>query len=310
MFLDHFELREAPFSISPDPRFVYLSDRHRDALAHLLYGVGEGSSGGFVLLTGEVGTGKTTICRLLLEKMPENTRVALILNPMLSAIELLEAIAKELHIPLRGKQGHQKRLVDALNVYLLQAYSEGLRVVLIIDEAQNLSSDSLEQVRLLTNLETNTQKLLQIILLGQPELREMLAKRELRQLSQRITARFHLTALNYLETQHYLQHRFAVAGGRYFPFSEESIQLLFKYSGGIPRLINIIADRALLAAYVKGKHYLNPALLKLAATEILPNELPSRKSRAFLWAAILILVFLSAILIYLNLPGAEHVLDS
>ena len=174
MFLEHFQLREPPFSISPDPRFVFLSDRHRDALAHLLYGVGQGSSGGFVQLTGEVGTGKTTLCRLLLEQLPVNTRVALILNPMLSPIELLEAIGKELHIPLRGKQGHQKRLIDALNVYLLQAYAEGLRVVLIIDEAQNLSAEALEQVRLLTNLETNTQKLLQIILLGQPELRDLL----------------------------------------------------------------------------------------------------------------------------------------
>jgi general secretion pathway protein A len=307
MFLDHFELREAPFSISPDPRFVYLSERHRDALAHLLYGVGEGSSGGFVLLTGEVGTGKTTICRLLLEQLPQNTRVALILNPMVSAIELLESIAKELHIPLRGKHGHQKRLVDALNVYLLQAYGEGLRIVLIIDEAQNLSADCLEQVRLLTNLETNTQKLLQIILLGQPELREMLAQRELRQLSQRITARFHLTALNYSETQHYLQHRFAIAGGRYFPFSEESIQLLFQHSGGIPRLINIIADRALLAAYVKGKHYLSPALLNLAISEILPSVASTKKSRIFLWFALSVLILVSGLWLYLNFFGAEHV---
>src|SRR5207342_1999782 len=196
MYLAHYGLAEPAFSITPDPRFVFLSERHRDALAHLMYGIGQGGSGGFVQLTGEVGTGKTTLCRLLLEQLPANTRVALILNPMLSPIELLEAIGKELHIPLRGKQGHQKRLIDALNVYLLQAYAEGLRVVLIIDEAQNLSAQALEQVRLLTNLETPTQKLLQIVLLGQPELREMLARRELRQLAQRITARFHLTPLD------------------------------------------------------------------------------------------------------------------
>ncbi len=290
MFLEHFQLREPPFSISPDPRFVFLSDRHRDALAHLLYGVGQGSSGGFVQLTGEVGTGKTTLCRLLLEQLPANTRVALILNPMLSPIELLEAIGKELHIPLRGKQGHQKRLIDALNVYLLQAYAEGLRVVLIIDEAQNLSADALEQVRLLTNLETNTQKLLQIILLGQPELRDLLARRDLRQLSQRITARFHLTPLNETETQQYLRHRFAIAGGQQFPFAADAIHALFRYSNGIPRLLNIIADRALIAAYVHENKVVDKKLVSLAAAEILPARNPNniRRIAAWVFAAILV----------------------
>jgi general secretion pathway protein A len=312
MFLEHFALHEAPFSISPDPRFVYLSERHRDALAHLLYGVGQVSSGGFVQLTGEVGTGKTTICRLLLEQLPENTRVALILNPMLSPIELLEAIGKELHIPLRGKQGHQKRLIDALNVYLLQAYSEGLRVVLIIDEAQNLSAEALEQVRLLTNLETNTQKLLQIILLGQPELRDILAKHELRQLSQRITARFHLTPLNASETEQYLQHRFAVAGGKFFPFSQEAVELLFRHSGGIPRLINIIADRALLAAYVHGKYSVQAPLMAMAAAEVLPVAVGRKNTRWFLWSSLFLLMLLMAILIYQNRHffGVAHVLNS
>ncbi len=295
MFLEHFQLREPPFSISPDPRFVFLSERHRDALAHLLYGVGQGSSGGFVQLTGEVGTGKTTLCRLLLEQLPENTRVALILNPMLSPIELLEAICKELHIPLRGKQGHQKRLIDALNVYLLQAYAEGLRVVLIIDEAQNLSADALEQVRLLTNLETNTQKLLQIILLGQPELRELLARRDLRQLSQRITARFHLTPLNETETQQYLRHRFAIAGGQQFPFGNDALKALFSYSKGIPRLLNILADRALLAAYVHENKNVDKKCITLAAKEVLPARIGLDIRRIALWCVAGLLGFILAL---------------
>lgn len=316
MFLEHFQLREPPFSISPDPRFVFLSERHRDALAHLLYGVGQGSSGGFVCVTGEVGTGKTTLCRLLLEQLPANTRVALILNPMLSPVELLEAIGKELHIPLRGKQGHQKRLIDALNVYLLQAYAEGLRVVLIIDEAQNLSADALEQVRLLTNLETNTQKLLQIILLGQPELRDLLARRDLRQLSQRITARFHLTPLTEAESRHYLRHRFAIAGGTQFPFSEDAMHSLFQYSKGIPRLLNIIADRALLAAYVHENKTVDRKMVALAAKEILPMRNYFNFRRVALWfSAMLLMTLLGFGIRYYfdtnaNDTGVEHVTHS
>ena len=226
MYLEHYGLKEPPFSITPDPRFVFLSERHRDALAHLLFGIGQGGGGGFVQLTGEVGTGKTTLSRLLLEQLPqlENstpTRVALVLNPQLSPVELLETICEELRLDLDGglgksPRGSVKALVDVLNRYLLDAYAQGLRVVLIVDEAQNLSIDALEQVRLLTNLETSTQKLLQIILIGQPELRTMLARKDLRQLAQRITARFHLTPLNAVETEAYLRHRFAVAGGRAF----------------------------------------------------------------------------------------------
>ncbi|MEO7934702.1 MAG: AAA family ATPase, partial [Dokdonella sp.] len=174
MYLEYYGLREAPFSITPDPRYVFLSERHRDALAHLLYGVGKGGSGGFVQLTGEVGTGKTTLSRLLLEQLPENTQVALLLNPKLSPVEMIETVCEELKLDITGKQGSLKGLTDALNTYLLDAYAQGLRVVLIVDEAQNLSLDALEQIRLLTNLETPTQKLLQIILLGQPELRDML----------------------------------------------------------------------------------------------------------------------------------------
>jgi general secretion pathway protein A len=248
MYLDFYGLKEAPFSITPDPRFVFLSERHRDALAHLLYGIGQGGSGGFVQLTGEVGTGKTTLCRLLLEQLPADTRVALVLNPRLSPIELLETICEELKIDLTGRRGSLKALVDGLNAYLLDAYAQGLRVVLIIDEAQNLSTEALEQVRLLTNLETPTQKLLQIILLGQPELRELLGKPELRQLAQRITARYHLTPLGADESEAYVRHRLQVAGCAKMPFTRLALRRLHDHADGVPRLLNVIADRSLMQA--------------------------------------------------------------
>jgi general secretion pathway protein A len=268
MYLEHYGLTEPPFSITPDPRFVFLSERHRDALAHLLFGIGQGGSGGFVQLTGEVGTGKTTLSRLLLEQIPDNTRVALVLNPRLSALELLETICEELRIDLQGRRGSTKALVDALNAYLLDAYSQGLRVVVIIDEAQNLSVEALEQVRLLTNLETDTQKLLQIVLLGQPELRDMLARDDLRQLAQRITARFHLMPLDARETAEYVRHRYRVAGGQRFPFSEGALRRLHARAGGVPRLVNVIAERALLAGYARDAQVIDETLVTLAADEV------------------------------------------
>lgn len=269
MYLEHYGLTEPPFSITPDPRFVFLSERHRDALAHLLFGIGQGGGGGFVQLTGEVGTGKTTLSRLLLEQLPDNTRVALVLNPRLTPVELLETICEELRLDLAGKRGSVKALVDALNAYLLDAYAQGLRVVLIIDEAQNLSTDALEQVRLLTNLETDTQKLLQIILLGQPELRTLLARPELRQLAQRITARFHLTPLEPGETAQYLRHRYRVAGGQHFPFTPRAVQRIHVRAGGVPRLINVIAERALLAGYARDQIQLDADIVDRAAKEAL-----------------------------------------
>jgi len=269
MYLEHYGLKEPPFSITPDPRFVFLSERHRDALAHLLFGIGQGGGGGFVQLTGEVGTGKTTLCRLLLDQLPENTRVALVLNPRLTSIELLETICEELHLDLTNKHGSVKALVDALNAYLLDAYAKGLRVVLIIDEAQNLSLDALEQVRLLTNLETDTQKLLQIILLGQPELRDMLARPDMRQLSQRITARFHLTPLNADETTAYLRHRYRIAGGQHLPFTPGAIKRIHAHSGGVPRLINVIAERALLGGYARDDATVDEFTVNQAAQEAL-----------------------------------------
>ena len=269
MYLQHFGLSEPPFSITPNPRFVFLSEQHRDALAHLLYGITQGGGGGFVQLTGEVGTGKTTLCRLLLEKLPENVRVSLVLNPMLSPVELIESICEELHLPVKSKRGKLKPLLDTLNHFLLDAYAQGLRVVLIIDEAQDLSEAALEQVRLLTNLETPTQKLLQILLLGQPELRDVLAKPELRQLAQRVTARYHLTSLSAEETDSYLRHRFAVGGGQKFPFSKLAVRKIHQRADGIPRLINVIAERALLAAYVHQQHAISERLVNRAADEAL-----------------------------------------
>jgi general secretion pathway protein A len=289
MYLDYYGLREPPFSITPDPRFVFLSERHRDALAHLLYGVGQGGGGGFVQLTGEVGTGKTTLCRLLLEQLPENTRVALVLNPKLSPLELLETICEELRLDIAQRRGSLKGLVDALNTYLLEAYAQGLRVVLIIDEAQNLSADALEQVRLLTNLETPTQKLLQIILLGQPELREMLARPELRQLALRITARYHLTPLNLDETEAYLRHRLAVAGSSRFPFSKLAVRKLHEHAGGVPRLINVIADRALVGGYAQDLAQIGERHVERAASEALSSPVRRWRVPRTAWIAVLLI---------------------
>jgi general secretion pathway protein A len=300
MVLEHYGLREPPFSITPDPRFVYLSERHRDALAHLLYGIGQGGGSGFVQLTGEVGTGKTTLSRLLLEQLPENVRVALILNPLLSPVELLEAIGEELRIDLEGRRGSVKALVDALNICLLDAYAAGERVVLIIDEAQNLSTAALEQVRLLTNLETPTQKLLQIILLGQPELREKLTRPELRQLAQRITARYHLDPLDADESEAYLRHRYAIAGGTRFPFTADALRRLHRHAGGVPRLLNVIAERALLAGYARGTQQIDADLLDQAATEVLAPA--KRTVRGLLLIAGFAIVLLLALLVIWRWP--------
>jgi general secretion pathway protein A len=282
IYQHYFGLTDPPFSITPDPRFVYLSPRHEDALAHLRYGIGQGGGGGFVQLTGEVGTGKTTLCRLLLDQLPDDTRVALILNPRLNPLELLEKVCDELKISTRGCKGSEKRLVDKLNGFLLGAHGEGLTVVLIIDEAQNLSPEALEQVRLLTNLETATQKLLQIVFLGQPELRDLLSRSDLRQLAQRITARFHLGPLDAEETAAYTGHRLTVAGAGGNPFTRAAMKTLYQTSGGVPRLINVIAERSLLAAYAYDRGRIDPATVRQAASEVL-GEVPTSSHR-FRWA--------------------------
>ena len=278
MYLEHYGLAEAPFSITPDPRFVFLGERHRDALAHLLFGIGQGGGGGFVQLTGEVGTGKTTLSRLLLEQLPADTRVALLLNPRQSPVELLRTVCEELGIAVpAADRDSSKALVDALNAYLLRAHADGLRVVLLIDEAQDLSVDALEQVRLLTNLETDRQKLLQVVLLGQPELRDLLARQDLRQLAQRITARFHLTPLEAAETGDYLRHRYRVAGGTRFPFAPRAVRRIHAHAGGVPRLVNVIAERALLAGYAHDLATIDARTVDRAAREVLPAASAHRR---------------------------------
>src|SRR5215472_4560195 len=278
MYLSFFGLNEKPFAITPDPRYLYLSERHAEALAHLLYGINE--AGGFVQLTGEVGTGKTTIVRSLLAQTPKNAEIALILNPKMTAPEFLLTICEELGIGVQDSATDSlKDLVDVLSHYLLRAHGAGRRVVLVVDEAQNLAPAVLEQVRLLTNLETNTQKLLQIILIGQPELRELLGRNELRQLAQRITGRYHLHPLSRDETAAYVRHRLRVAGATTDIFSGTALSEVYRLSVGVPRVINVICDRALLGAYSMDCHRVTATLVRHAASEVFgkriaPNWLP------------------------------------
>jgi general secretion pathway protein A len=267
MYQNHFGLAEAPFSIAPDPRFLYLSHRHQEALAHLLYGVR--GDGGFVLLTGDVGAGKTTVCRCLLDQIPESCDVAYIFNPRLTVEELLATICAEFRIACPPGNASIKVFVDCLNEQLLAAYARGRHAVLIIDEAQNLSAEVLEQMRLLTNLETSQRKLLQIILIGQPELATMLARPELRQLAQRIVARYHLGPLTRAETATYVRHRLDVAGATRQPIPTSLTGRLYRLSGGVPRVINLICDRALLGAFVQGKERVDSTTLAQAAREVL-----------------------------------------
>ncbi|PPI84760.1 peptidoglycan-binding protein [Marinobacter maroccanus] len=280
MYYDFFGFREPPFSIAPDPRYLYLSDRHKEALAHLMYGVQ--GQGGFIVITGEVGTGKTTVSRCFIENVPDNVDIALILNPRLSARELLSSICDELEIP-HEISATIKELVDLINQDLLKAHAAGRHKVLMIDEAQNLSAEVLEQLRLLTNLETAEKKLLQIVLLGQPELQEMLALPELRQLNQRVTARYHLDAIGREELPAYLRYRLNVAGMRGDIFSQRAVNRLYRESQGIPRLINLISDRALLGAYAEGEHEITADHIRHAAKEVRGHSMgpaPSRSGRS------------------------------
>jgi len=265
VYTEFFGLHEKPFAITPDPRYLYMSARHTDALAHLIYGISE--SGGFIQLTGEVGTGKTTLIRSLLEQLPNKADIALILSPQLTTLEFLQTVAQELGCML-PREVTVKAIVDNLNSHLLRVHASDRRVVLIVDEAQTLSPELLEQVRLLTNLETAKQKLLQIILIGQPELRELLDRPEMRQIAQRITGRYHLEPLSYEDTTAYVRHRMRVAGAQSDVFTKSAIRVLFKRSRGIPRLINVIADRGLLAAYTQDRRTVDGALVTRAAAEV------------------------------------------
>ncbi|MFB3816397.1 MAG: AAA family ATPase [Candidatus Methylomirabilales bacterium] len=266
MYLSHFGLTEAPFAITPNPRYLYLSRQHREGLAHLLFGIGQ--PGGFVQLTGEVGTGKTILCRCLLEQLPPEVDVALILNPRQTAAELLASICDELRVPYAAGNRSLKELVDGLYRHLLEAHGRGRRTVLIIDEAQNLTAGVLEQIRLLTNLETSTEKLLQIILIGQPELLRLLEQRQLRQLAQRITARCHLLPFSRPETRAYVEHRLRVAGGTPALFTPAALRAIHRLSGGVPRLINVLCDRALLGAYASGASRVDARTLRRAGREL------------------------------------------
>jgi general secretion pathway protein A len=276
MYAQYFGLKHEPFSIAPDPRYLFMSERHREALAHLLYGV-KGGGGGFVLLTGEIGAGKTTVCRCLLEQIPKRCNVAYIFNPKLTALELLKTVSEEFHVPVEahepGTVFTAKDYLDPINRFLLETHAVGLNNVLIIDEAQNLSGDVLEQLRLLTNLETNERKLLQIVLIGQPELRTMLRRPELEQVAQRVIARYHLDALSEAETAQYLRHRLAVAGlTSAMPFSQRAMQQIHQSARGVPRRINLLADRALLGAYAESAPQVDKRIVDKAAAEVFGAE--------------------------------------
>ena len=283
MYAPYFGLRQEPFSIAPDPRYLFMSERHREALAHLVYGLSSG--GGFVLLTGEIGTGKTTVCRAFLEQVPAHCRVAYIFNPRLTVAELLQTICQEFHLdalaPPAAAGDGVKGYIDALNTFLLQEHAQGRQCVLVIDEAQNLAADVLEQLRLLTNLETSERKLLQIILIGQPELRDMLARPQLEQLAQRVIARYHLLPLDERETAQYVRHRLAVAGlERVVPFEPRAIRRIHRHARGNPRRINLLCDRALLGAFARGRSGVSVALVDQAAREVFdPRAVAPRRSR-------------------------------
>lgn len=301
MYHQYFGLRESPFSISVNPRYLYMSPRHRDALAHLLYGVGSG--GGFILLTGEVGTGKTTINRALLEQLPDNTDLAIVLNPALSAVELLASVCDEFDIDYPRGSESLKLLTDALHRFLLDNHAAGRQSVLMIDEAQHLDFDVLEQIRLLTNLETDDEKLLRIILIGQPELTEKLARPELRQLNQRITARYDLQPLNGAETAAYIRHRLQVAGfnNKTALFSPSVVREIHRRSRGIPRLINLLCDRILLGAYGRQQRRISRALVRSAAVEVFGSE--ERRQWGVRLLVVGLVAVVSVLLLSLGLTG-------
>lgn len=312
MYHTFFGLTEPAFSIAVNPRYLYMSQQHKEALAHLLYGV---AGGGFVMLTGEVGTGKTTIIRCLLEQMPENTDIAIVMNPMSNVPELLTTICDELGATYIKDEPSVKDLTDALHTFLLHNHTHGRNTVLLIDEAQLLSPQALEQVRLLTNLETTTQKLLHIILVGQPELKALLSKPELRQLAQRITARFHLTPLTLAETQAYIRHRLKIAGlpeGRN-PFPYAIIKRIHAFTGGIPRLINVICERCLIGAYGSNKARIDNTIFNAARKEViggLEQSYSDKKNLYLKWAIGILSIALLSATFYVtystHAPGINH----
>jgi len=268
VYLEYYKLKHAPFDITPNPRFLFHSSKHREAFNHLLYGIRERK--GFVQLTGEVGAGKTTLCRALLDQLDSHFSTALILNPVLSADELIQAIATEFGLNVKGED--RRETVSAISEFLLRQLEYGKETVLIIDEAQNLTEDLLEQVRLLSNIETDDRKLLQIVLMGQPELRDRLNSPRLKQLRQRITVRFHLAPLSRAEVAQYIHHRLQVSGANGVPcFTPPAVWRVFNYSGGIPRLVNAVCDKALLAGFIQSRDRINYAMVGRAIRELEGN---------------------------------------
>ncbi|WP_109341092.1 ExeA family protein [Saliniradius amylolyticus] len=283
MYLNYFGLTDNPFSIAPNPDYLYMSPRHKEALAHLTFGLRE--SGGFVMLTGEVGTGKTTVSRKLLQQLPDSTQVAMILNPSLSALELLATLCDELGIDHDRQHPSLKNFSDKILAHLASNHRQGISTVLIVDEAQHLMPEVLEQLRLLTNLETNREKLLKVVLIGQPELQQLLKRNELRQLAQRITARYHLMPLNAHETKAYIGHRLHIAGGDSQIFSAAALSAVYQITGGIPRVINLLCDRALTLTFSKQLPVVKRYILVAAAEQILGADVvQQRQNRS--WAAL------------------------
>lgn len=292
MYLSYFGLSDNPFSIAPNPDYLYMSPRHKEALAHLIFGLRE--SGGFVMLTGEVGTGKTTVSRKLMQQLPQNTQVAMILNPTLSAIELLATICDELNVDYTIERASLKYFSDLILAKLALNHQAGMNTVLIIDEAQHLQAEVLEQLRLLTNLETHREKLLKVVLIGQPELQQLLKRNELRQLAQRITARYHLLPLSASEVGAYMAHRLNVADGDIGIFSKRTINAAFQITGGIPRVINLLCDRALTLTFAKQLPIVQQHIFYAAAEQILGKDVVKQRIGKR-WSYIMLAGFICAL---------------
>lgn len=264
MYETYFGLKESPFNVTPDPKFLYLSQSHQNALSALLYGVE--SRRGFIQITGEIGAGKTTLCRLLLQKLVGVAHSSLVLNPKLSQFELLQVMVEDFGITPKGKK--RKDYFEALNKFLLEELARGFNAVVIIDEAQLLTPKALEHIRLLSNFETSSQKLLQIILAGQPELKDLLNRKDLKQLRQRITIRAHLPELSREDTETYVEHRLKVAGTEKHLFTKDALDMIYQLSSGIPRLINVLADRAMIAAYIQNSPVIHASMVETAQADL------------------------------------------